>query len=326
MFKIIIPGGSGILGTHLARAFHDRGDEVVVLTRDPEKQPWRTVQWNGKTLGPWRAEIDGADVVINMAGRSVNCRYGKANRREILESRVDSTTVLGQAIGMARKAPRVWLQMSTATIYAHRFDKPNDERTGILGGSEVDAPRTWRFSIEVARAWEWAFDTAATPSTRKVKMRTAVVMSPAPDSAFRAYLGLTRWGLGGAQGGGRQWMSWIHHRDFVRAVAWLIDHDELDGAVNLAAPNPLPNADFMRGLREAWGIGIGMPSAKWMLEIAAFAHRTETELLLKSRRVVPTRLLRSGFTFEHATWPDAARDLIAEWRGDHAAHTAALSY
>lgn len=314
--KIVIPGGSGHCGTLLARAFHDRGDEVVVLSRTPRPAPWRTVQWNAKTLGPWREEIDGAQAVINLAGRSVNCRYGAANRREIMESRLDSTRVVGEAINQARQAPRVWLQASTATIYAHRFDAPNDERTGIIGGSEPDAPRTWRFSIEVARAWEWVFDTAATPFTRKVKMRTAVVMSPSAGGAFNAYLGIVRYGLGGRHGSGKQWMSWVHHHDFVRAVAWLIDRDEIDGVVNIAAPNPLPNADFLSALRAAWGAPrLAPPAPAWLLEIAAFFHRTETELLLKSRRVIPARLLRHGFTFDYPSWPDAARSLVEEWKG-----------
>jgi len=313
--KIVIPGGSGHCGTLLARAFHERGDEVVVLSRSPKPLPWRTVQWNAKTLGPWREEIDGADVVINLAGRSVNCRYGAANRKEIMESRLDSTRIVGEAIGTARKAPRVWLQASTATIYAHRYDAPNDERTGVLGGGEPNVPSSWRFSIEVAKAWEWVFDTSATASTRKVKMRTAVLMAPTPGGAFNAYLGLVRFGLGGHHGDGRQWMSWVHHHDFVRAVAWLIDRDDVEGTVNIAAPNPLPNADFLRALRGAWGTRLAPPAPAWLLEIAAFVHRTETELLLKSRRVVPGRLLRHGFTFDYPAWPEAARDLVEEWKG-----------
>jgi len=324
--KIVIPGGSGHCGTLLARAFHERGDEVVVLSRSPRSAPWRTVKWNAKTFGPWREEIDGADAVINLAGRSVNCRYGAANRKEIMESRLDSTRIVGEAIGTARKAPRVWLQAATATIYAHRYDAPNDERSGILGGNEPGAPAKWRFSIEVAKAWEWVFDTSAVASTRKVKMRTAVVMAPTPGGAFNAYLNVVRSGLGGRHGDGRQWMSWVHHHDFVRAVAWLIDRDDVEGTVNIAAPNPLPNADFMRGLRAAWGTRLAPPAPAWVLEIAAFFHRTETELLLKSRRVVPARLLREGFTFDYPNWPEAARSLVEEWKGAPASPIEALSY
>jgi uncharacterized protein (TIGR01777 family) len=272
------------------------------------------VGWDAKTLGDWAAEVDGADAVINLAGRSVNCRYGAANRRLIKESRVDSTHVVGRAIAQAARPPRVWLQASTATIYAHRFDAPNDEATGIVGGSEPDAPDTWRFSIDVATSWEQALRESATPNTRKVLLRSAMVMSPDRGGVFDAFLNLVRRGLGGRFGNGRQYMSWIHDVDFVRSVEWLIDHDEIDGAVNLAAPHPLTNAEFMRDLREAWGIRIGLPSAAWMLEIGALLMRTETELLLKSRRVIPGRLLEHGFSFTFPTWPEAARDLCQRWR------------
>ena len=309
--RVVIPGGSGHLGTILAEALHGRGDDVVVVSRTPSLLPWRSAGWEELA-----AEIDGADVVINLAGRSVDCRYTAKHRREILDSRVESTRAVGRAIAAARRAPRVWLQMSTATIYAHRFDAPNDERSGIIGGSE-DAPAAWHFSIEVANAWERAVDEVTLPSTRKVKMRSAIVMSPYRGTPFSILRTLARLGVGGRAGDGRQFVSWIHHRDFARAVAWLIDRDDISGVVNVAAPNPLPNADFMRAIRDACGIRLGIPAPAWLLEIAAFFHRTETELLLKSRRVVPGRLLRAGFTFDFPTWPEAARELChgggGEW-------------
>ncbi len=317
--KIVIPGGSGQVGTILARAFQQDGHEVVVLSRTPGAAPWRTALWDARTPGDWVREVDGADVVINLAGRSVNCRYDARNRREILASRVESTRVLGEAVARAARPPGVWLQASTATIYAHRYDAPNDEATGILGGAEPDAPETWRFSIDVARFWERALDEAPAPRTRKVKMRAAMVMSPDRGGVFDTLLGLVRRGLGGRSGDGRQYVSWIHHVDFVRAVRWLIGNGAIEGAVNLAAPNPLPNADFMRALREAWGISLGLPATKWMLEIGALFLGTETELVLKSRRVVPGRLLQEGFTFDFPAWPEAARDLCAAWRVDSAA-------
>jgi uncharacterized protein (TIGR01777 family) len=208
----------------------------------------------------------------------------------------------------------VWLQSSTATIYAHRYDAPNDELTGVMGGNEPDAPEAWNFSIDVARAWERACDEAPTPHTRKIKMRSAIVMIAHRGGAFDILLSLVRRGLGGASGDGRQYVSWIHSRDFVRAVRWLIDRPHVDGAVNLAAPEPLPNREFMRALRHAWGSRIGMSSPAWLLEIGVRLLRTETELVLKSRRVVPSRLLREGFTFDFPSWPAAARDLCAEWR------------
>jgi uncharacterized protein (TIGR01777 family) len=286
---------------------------VVILSRGAAPLG-RTVPWDGRTVGAWAKEIDGADVVINLAGRSVNCRYGAENRREIVDSRVLSTRIVGEAIARAKRPPRAWLQMNTATIYAHRFDAPNDEATGTLGGGEPGVPETWRFSIEVATAWERELELARVAATRKVALRTAVVMGAERGTAFDILLGLVRHGLGGRSGDGRQFVSWMHEDDFVRAIRWILEHEELAGPVNLASPSPVPNAQLMRELREAWGIRFGLPAPAWLLEIGAVLIRTETELILKSRRVVPRRLLDSGFTFEHAEWSEAARDLVARWR------------
>jgi uncharacterized protein len=312
--KIIIPGGSGQVGTLLARDFVANGHDVVVLSRNPREAPWRVVRWDGETVGAWAAEIDGADAVINLAGRVVNCRYTAENRRLIKESRINSTRAVGHAIARAVRPPRVWLQASTATIYAHRYDAPNDEATGILGGSEDGAPDTWRFSIDVAKSWEQAANEAFVPQTRKVLLRSAMTMSPDRGGVFDVLLGLVRWGLGGASGDGHQYVSWIHDRDFIRSLYWLIDHPELEGPVNLAAPNPLPNAEFMGALRSKWGIRVGLPASRWMLEVGTFLMRTETELVLKSRRVVPGRLLQSGFEFRFPTWAEAAADLCRRWK------------
>ncbi len=271
--------------------------------------------WDARTLGDWTAELEAADAVINLAGKNVNCRYGVANRRAIMQSRVDSTRVIGQAIAQARQPPRVWLQAGTATIYAHRYDAANTEATGILGGAEKDAPATWRFSIEVAKAWEREVERAGPlPQTRKVILRSAMTMSPDRGGVFDVLLRLVRFGLGGQAGDGRQFVSWIHEADFVRAVSWLIEQDNVSGPVNLAAPGPLPNAEFMRSLRESSGIRFGLPAPAWMLEIGAIFLRTETELVLKSRRVVPDRLTQQGFSFEFPEWPAAASDLCDRWR------------
>lgn len=312
--KVILPGGSGQVGTILARAFAADGHDVVVLSRGASSMRGvRVVPWDATSIGAWTRELDGADVVVNLAGRSVNCRYTAANRRAILESRVQSTRVLGEAIAHATRPPRVWLQSSTATIYDHRHDAPNDEATGHIGVDATRAPDTWRFSLEVARAWEAAATDVARPHTRLVLLRSAMVMSPDAGGVFDVLLGLGRRGLGGTSGDGRQFVSWIHDTDFVRAIQWLIAR-EVSGPVNLAAPHPLPNAEFMRGLRAAWGTRIGLPATRWMLELGAIAMRTETELVLKSRRVVPGRLLADGFAFTHPTWTEAARDLVGRWR------------
>jgi hypothetical protein len=310
--KVVIPGGSGQVGRLLARRLTADRHEVVVLSRTPADAPWRTVGWDGRTLGDWRRELEGADAVINLAGRSVNCRYHAANRKAILDSRVDSTRVLGEAIARSHCPPRVWLQAGTATIYAHRYDAPNDEATGILGGAEPNAPDTWRFSIDVARAWERTLNEAQTPRTRKVILRSAMTMSVSAGGVFDMLLRLVRYGLGGQIGDGRQYVSWIHGEDFVRAIYWLIEQDSVVGPINLCAPNPLPNAEFMRTLRQAWGIPFGLPTPKWMLEIGAALIGTESELILKSRRVVPKRLLETGFAFQFPTWSEAAQDLCKQ--------------
>ena len=313
--RVVIAGGTGQVGGILARHFQSQGHAVTVLARRSSSAKYRTVRWDGEQLGPWTSDVDGADVLVNLAGRSVNCRYTPENRREIQESRVRSTRVLGTAIAAAAKPPRVWLNASTATIYRHALDRAMDEYTGELGGNEPGAPPAWNFSIDVARSWEAAFFESAAPHTRKVAMRSAMVMSPDRGGVFDTLLGLVRVGLGGTSGTGRQYVSWVHHIDFVRAIDFLIEHTEIDGVVNIASPNPLPNREFMRALREAWGMPVGLPAAAWMLEIGAVFLRTETELILKSRRVVPARLVESGFTFQFPIWADAARDLVARRRG-----------
>jgi uncharacterized protein (TIGR01777 family) len=317
--KIAIPGGTGQVGTLLARAFHHDGQEVIVLGRRPSQPaPWRVEQWDPGDVAEWANKLDGVDVVINLAGRSVNCRYTAENQQEILQSRVESVRAVGQAISNAKQPPRLWLQASTATIYAHTYGAPNDEVSGVIGGAEPDAPGGWRFSIEVATAWEKALDEIPLLGTRKVKMRSAVIMSPDRGGIFDTLLALVRRGLGGASGDGRQYISWIHEVDFIRAVYFLIEHNDVDGVVNLASPNPVPNREFMASLRQAWGTKIGLPAAEWMLGIGAVFLRTETELILKSRRVIPGRLLREGFSFTYPEWANAAHELCERWKANRA--------
>jgi len=292
-----------------------RGIAVVVIARHVQPTPWSTIRWDGLHPGEWAEQIDGADVVINLAGRSVNCRYSAANRREIKESRIITTGLVGDAIATAARPPGLWMNASTATIYSHVTDRPMDDVDGVIGGNDLGIPSTWRFSYDVATSWENAFFSVDTPRTRKVAVRSAITMSPDRGGAFDTLMNLVPVRLGGTSGSGRQWVSWVHYVDFVRAVEFLIERKDLDGAVNIASPNPVINRDFMSALRRAYGAAIGLPATNWMLEIGALLLSTETELILKSRRVVPRRLVEAGFEFQFPVWSGAAADLVKRWRG-----------
>ncbi len=309
--RIVIAGGTGHVGRLLAAHFLAQGHKVTPVARHAQPATWPVLLWDGQSLGDWAGAIDGADVVINLAGRSVNCRYTEGNRREIKESRVRSTQLIGQVVAQAARPPDLWMNASTATIYRHALDRPMDEATGELGGNEPGAPSTWKFSIDVATGWEQAFFTALTPGTRKVALRSAMVMSPDRGGIFDTLRGLVSKGLGGRAGSGQQFVSWIHELDFVNAIDFLIARRDVSGCINICSPNPLSNRDFMAALRQACQVGWGLPAAKWMLEIGAVLLRTETELILKSRRVVPRRLLDAGFKFRYPYWPEAARDLVS---------------
>jgi uncharacterized protein len=305
--RIILAGGSGFLGGLLARHFSERY-EVVVLTRSPVpgRAAVREVAWDGCTLGEWAREMDGALAFINLAGRSVDCRYHAKNRRLILDSRLHPTRVLGAAVARCARPPQVWLNASTATIYKHSLDRPMDEATGEIGPTPEAKDE---FSVEVAQAWERVFFEANVGATRKVALRTAMVLGLGRNSVFPVLRRLVRLGLGGRMASGAQFVSWIHDQDFCRAIDWLISRDDLSGPVNLTAPNPLPNYEMMRILRNVYGKTVGLPAALWMLEAGAFFLRTETELIIKSRRVVPGRLLASGFQFRFPKIEEALRDL-----------------
>jgi uncharacterized protein len=311
---IVIPGGSGQVGTVLARHLHAQGHHVTVLARNNHTVPWQVVVWDGTSAGDWAATLEGADVLINLSGRSVNCRYTTKNRTAIKESRTATTCLLGQVLGQLARPPRLWMNASTATIYRHAFDRPMDEATGEIGGKERGIPSTWKFSIEVATGWEQSFFSANAPNTRRIALRSAMTMSPDPGGVFCQLLRLVRFGFGGTAGSGLQFVSWIHDRDFLRSIDYLIAHEELDGPINLAAPNPLPNREFMQALRQAAGAAAGLPSPRFMLELGAWFLRTETELILKSRRVIPGRLLQSGFNFQFPDWASAAKDLVGRYR------------
>lgn len=305
--RIVIAGGSGFLGQALAHHFLNARWDVVILTRSPGQSSLvgRQVGWDARTLGDWAREVEGSVAVVNLTGKSVNCRYHAQNRKEILESRVNSTRVLGDAIGHCAQPPQVWLNASTATVYRHTFGEPWDE----TGQTEATAEAKDRFSVEVAWAWEGALASASTPRTRKVAMRMAMVLGLGKNSVFPVLRRLTKLGLGGRMGSGRQFVTWIHENDSCRGVEWLISHRDLQGPANLVAPNPLPNSEMMRTLRQVCGAPFGLPATNWMLEIGAFVLRTETELLIKSRRVIPGRLLKSGFGFQFPTIQKAFEDL-----------------
>jgi uncharacterized protein len=312
MKRIVIAGGSGFLGHALTAHFHGCGYAITILTRSP-KAPANgacEIVWDARTVGDWTRELEGAKAVINLVGRSVNCRYHERNRKLILESRIHSTRVIGEAVAKCKTPPSVWLNSSTATIYRHTFGPAWDE-SGEIGNTPEAKDE---FSVEVATAWEQTLNETPTPDTRKVAMRAAMVLGTAKNSVFPILLRLTQLGLGGKMGDGRQFVSWIHEKDFCRAVEWLITHDESNGAINIAAPNPVTNAVMMKIFRDVCGMRNGLPATKWMLEIGAFFLRTETELIIKSRRVVSRQLPESGFTFCFPSMREALEDLLVQRR------------
>ncbi len=311
--KLVVAGGSGFLGQRIVQWFDALGWDVVILTRRPTLKagPGRYVEWDGKTLGDWSSHLEAAAAVLNLAGRSVNCRYHARNREAILTSRLEPTRILGEAIAKCARPPEVWLNSSTATIYKHSYDRPMDE-TGVIGGSPQAKDL---FSVDVAKAWEQIFDEARTPATRKVVLRTAMVFGTQTGSVFRVLRRLARLGLGGAMAGGRQYVSWIHETDFCRAIQWLIDRQDFAGPVNLAAPAPVTNRVMMRTIRRACHASFGLPATGWMLEVGTFLVRSETELVIKSRRVIPARLMAAGFEFQFPDLTAAVADLERQLAG-----------
>ena len=297
---MVLAGGSGFLGKHLRRYFSQLGYRVVGLSRSgkgPDVRPW-----DARTLGPWAAELEGAAVLVNMAGRTVDCRYTEANKREIMASRVDSTLVLGQAVAACANPPQVWLNSSTATIY-------DDTRGSLPANTEAAASTGRDFSIRVARAWEDALAACPAPRTRKVALRTSIVLGR-DGGAFPVMAKLARLGLCTPQGSGQQWVSWLHVHDFCRAVEFLISCPAASGAVNVCAPNPVQNAEFNQLLGRALRPVLRLPQPEWLLTLGAFFLRTETELILKSRKVYPQRLLDLGFAFQYPTCQVCLKDLF----------------
>lgn len=291
--KVVIAGGNSYLGRTLAGFYAQRGAEVVLLVRRPglPENNIRSVPWDGEHLGLWMQELNGADLLINMAGRSVNCRYTDKNKKEIFDSRTATTAVLGEAVRRCACPPAVWLNAASATIYRHAEDRAMDEYKGELGEG---------FSVDVCRLWEKTFFDQKTPGTRKVALRTAIVFGHR-DGVYVRLKNLVRYGLGGSQGNGRQMVSWIHETDFARATRFIYKHPQIDGVVNVSAPNPLPNKTLMQKIRKALRMPVGLPSPEWLLKIGARVIGTETELILKSRWVLPGRLIEEGFAFKYPT-------------------------
>lgn len=303
MRKIILAGGSGFLGNVLAKHFHQQLYDIVILSRSPQLySPFaRFTGWNGKTSGTWEEEFENADAVINLTGRSVNCRYNEKNKKEILESRVNSTHIVGEAIRQCKNPPRLWINAGSATIYRHSMIDDRAEDSVEIGDD---------FSMSVCKAWEHSFWEMDTPGTRKMVMRTSLVLGNYKNSVLPVLKRLTRFGLGGRMGSGEQFFSWIHEDDYVRATEFLLHRADLSGTFNFTAPVPLHNKDFMKLLRKEMKMPAGMGAAKWMLKLGAMVIGTEPELILKSRKVVPKRLLEEGFVFQFPEAGSALHDLI----------------
>ena len=301
--KIVLAGGNGYLGGVLASYYRQKADEIVILSRKPKAADGniRTLLWDGRTEGNWVTALEGADLLINLCGKNVNCRYTEANKKAIIASRVVPTALLRKVIGEMENPPKLWINVTSATIYRHAEDRPQDEETGDIGSG---------FSIEVCKQWEATFFETHTPNTRKIALRMGIVLGMS-DSAFPRLLNLVKFGLGGKQGDGKQYMSWIHEQDAARVTEWLLDNEKIDGIINCTAPKPIKNTEFMAAIRHAHGTPIGLPAPAWLLAIGAVIIGTETELILKSRWVLPKRLTDAGYQFLFEDAAHAIKDLLS---------------
>jgi uncharacterized protein (TIGR01777 family) len=294
--RIIIAGGTGFIGRHIASALCARGEDVVILTRNPRgwRGPGRAVQWDGKMQGEWTKEIDGADAVVNLAGKNVNCRYTRKNLTEVDQSRVNAVKTMNEAIRLAKHPPRVLVQASTTAIYGDAAEKTCDESTPPGDGIP---PAT-------ATMWETAFRESPTPATRRVTFRISFALG-ADGGALRTLSNLTRCFMGGSVGSGRQFISWIHIDDLVRLVLRAIDDAQMQGLYVAATPNAVRNADFMRELRRVLHRPWSPPVPAWVVRVGCFVLRTEPVLALTGRRAIPKRLTEMGFEFQHSTISEA---------------------
>jgi uncharacterized protein len=314
--KIIIAGGSGFIGEEMIQYF-GKENQLIILTRNKSNsannrnefsalsstdlQNTSYVYWDGATVGNWAKELEGADVLINLSGKSVNCRYTEANKKAIFSSRTLSTKAIGEAIAKATVPPKLWINASSATIYRHATDKAQDEYTGEIQND---------FSVQVCKQWEETFYNQRTPFTRKIALRMAITLGP--GGVLIPYFNLLKFGLGGKQGNGKQMYSWVHINDTCRMIEWLFEHDELEGTFNCSSPNPVTNETFMSILRKVTSTKIGLPAYAWMIKIGTSMIGTEAELVLKSRWVVPTKMLETGFQFQYPQLEEALNDIISK--------------
>ncbi|MBP4139326.1 TIGR01777 family oxidoreductase [Flavobacterium geliluteum] len=301
MKKLIIAAGTGFLGQVLVDHFKNKFEEIVILTRGNSKtiDGIRYVNWDGRTFSGWENELENAAVLINLAGKSVDCRYTKENKKEILLSRIESTKILNQAVLKCQNPPKHWLNSSTSTIYRFSLDKQMDEVDGETGND---------FSMNVALSWEKAFFKTETPNTLKTALRTSIVLGK-KGGAFVPLKTLAKLGFGGKQGKGNQFISWIHQDDFANAIDLIIEK-ELTGVINIVSPQPIRNSEFMKQLRTAVGAPFGIPISTFLLKMGSFIIRTETELVLKSRNVIPKRLLENGFKFKYENADAAFKNIL----------------
>ena len=302
--KIVLVGGNGYLGGVLAKYFSKIASEIIIIARknSPKKGNIKTIIWDGKTEGDWVEALDGADLVVNLCGKNVNCRYNTKNKKEIISSRVVPTTLLGNAIQKSNNPPKLWINITSATIYRHAEDYPQNEIMGEIGTG---------FSIDVCKIWEETFYNFNTPNTRKIAFRMGIVLGK-EDGVFPRLLNLVKLGMGGKQGNGEQYVSWVHEHDVARSVEYLIDHNDLKGNINCTSPEPVKNIRLMKEIRNVYKMSFGVPAPAWLLEIGAVVIGTETELILKSRWVLPTTLLESGFRFKYGHLDEAVKEILSE--------------